>query len=408
MTVLHRLINKLVIVSILSSFVLLSGCWDMRYLDRLGVVVAIGIDDDPEEKHKLLVTTQVVLTQNIASGNKKGGSGGSSVTIFSETGDTIFEALRKMSALTSRRLFFSHTQMLIISESAARQNIFQLLDLIERNPDIRTDISIAIVRNVTAKKALQTITQLETIPVKELMDIIQVNHSAYGTNFERTVQDILRTKGRGQKEAALPSFYLQGNKKDNNKQSNVEPVPAESYFRMGTMAVLRSGKLIGYLSPKESRGLAWLRGKVKSSIVQVACPGSDEHLAIEVHNADTKIKVVGSQFDIPEIQVKIRMNGSLRDIMCPNLDVLDEETLHEIMGLARAVVLEEVEGVVEKLQNDLQSDVLHWGQEVYNQKPRLWDRIEDDWGSIFPKVSYKVNCEVEIFGAGSRDESIAK
>lgn len=59
----------------ISMLLVLSGCWDLRYLDKLGVVLALGVDVDPKEKQKLKLTVQVVLPQNVAA-ESKGGSGG--------------------------------------------------------------------------------------------------------------------------------------------------------------------------------------------------------------------------------------------------------------------------------------------------------------------------------------------
>lgn len=65
--------------------VLLSGCWDLRYLDKLGVVLAMGVDDDPSGKQKLRLTVQVVLPQNVAA-ETKGGTGGGARNDFYRNG----------------------------------------------------------------------------------------------------------------------------------------------------------------------------------------------------------------------------------------------------------------------------------------------------------------------------------
>lgn len=96
--------RKLILVWTACMLALLNGCWDLRYLDKLGVVYAIGVDDDPTGKNKLQLTVQVVLPQNVAA-ETKGAIGGTAVTTFTEKGDTLFEAIRKMSTKTSRRLF---------------------------------------------------------------------------------------------------------------------------------------------------------------------------------------------------------------------------------------------------------------------------------------------------------------
>lgn len=404
---LQRRLGKIVMIGALCALVLLSGCWDIRYLDKLGIVVALGVDDDPTGKHKLLVTAQFVLTQNVASGTKQGAKG-MPVTIYTESGDTMFEAIRKMTEKTSRRLFFSHTQIFIIGEAIAREGIYPLLDLIERNPDIRTDINVGIARDVTAKQLLQTSSQMEPISALQLLDMIDTNEQAYGTNYKITVQELIRVAGSGKRQAVLPSFRLIGNREVSNKSSNTDSIPAQSYPVLSTMAVFRDGKLLDYLQTKESRGLAWMQNKIKSTFVKMPCPTSEGDLVVEIRNASSKYKVTLDSKGMPEVAVEMRMTGGIREIMCPKLNVLEEDTLNEIGQLTSTAVKEEVEAAIHKSQKLLKTDVLHWGKEVYDQQPKLWKRIEAEWPSIFPKVNHKIVCLVKIVGSGSRNDAIQK
>lgn len=82
---------------VISLMLPLTGCWDIRYLDKLGVVIALGVDDDPSGKFLYEVTVQVVLPQNATTGD--GGGDGSPVMTLTEKGDTMFEAIRKLSLI---------------------------------------------------------------------------------------------------------------------------------------------------------------------------------------------------------------------------------------------------------------------------------------------------------------------
>ncbi|MGM0883970.1 MAG: Ger(x)C family spore germination protein [Bacillota bacterium] len=387
---------------------LLSGCWDLRYLDKLGVVLAMGVDDDPSGKQKLRLTVQVVLPQNVAA-ETKGGTGGTPVTTFTETGDTIFEAIRKMSAKTSRRLFFSHTQMLIIGEKMARKGgIIPLVDLIERNPDIRTDISVVVTRGVRAEQLLQMTTQMESIPVNQFHEMIDVNQEAYAMNYAVLVKDLTKLTGKGKQQAVLPSFRIVGDKAAGKSVDNVKTIPAEAIPTLSTMAVFRNGKLVDYLKPKESRGLAWLQNKVKSTVIKLACPESKGNLIVEVHEASMQYKIKHSKHGMPVVQAKLELTGSIQEIMCPGIDVMDEQLLNEIEELTSQTVKKEAEETIRKMQKKWRVDALGWGKEVYLQQPEVWKRIEKDWETVFPEVQHEVVCKTKIFGSGVRGESIVK
>lgn len=403
-----RLIGrKLLFLWMISMLILLSGCWDLRYLDKLGVVLALGVDEDPTGNQKLQLTVQVVLPQNVAA-ESKGGIGGTAVTTFTENGDTIFEAIRKMTTKTSRRLFFSHTQMLIISEPMAKKGIYPLVDLIERNPDIRTDISVVVTRGVRAADLLQLTTQMESIPVNQLHEMIEVNQAAYAMNYAMLVKDITRMTGEGKQQIALPSMRISGDKHLGHSNENVNSIPANAIPVLSTMAVFRDGKLIDYLNPKESRGLSWIHDKVKSTVVKLACPKSEGELVVEIQESATDIKVKKGKDGMPVIELHLRLTGGIQEIMCPGVEVSKEEVLLEIGELTSQAVRDEVESAIKRLQTKMRSDAAGWGKEVYLHQPEIWRRVEGDWETVFPKVKSQVFCMTTIMGSGIRGESIMK
>ncbi|MDQ8734082.1 Ger(x)C family spore germination protein [Paenibacillus sp. LHD-38] len=402
-----RAFRKGVLLWTACLLIMLSGCWDLRYLDKLGVVMALGVDEDPSGKQKLQLTVQVVLPQNVAAGSK-GGIGGTPVTTFTETGDTLFEAIRKMSAKTSRRLFFSHTQMLVIGEQIAKTGIFPLIDLIERNQDIRTDISVLVTRGVKARELLQLTTQMESIPINQIHEMLEVNQTAYGVNYAVKINDLTRLHGKGKEQAVLPSMRIEGDRANGNKDENVNSIPASAIPVLSTMAVFRNGKLVDYLKPKESRGLSWMRDKMKSTVIKLTCPDSEGDLIVEVQGVTVEHKVKKGERDMPIVQVHLRVTGSIQEIMCPNVNVTDEKVLNQIGMMASKAVKGEVEATIDKLQKKLQVDALGWGKEVYLKQPAIWKRVEGDWAELFPKVESEVICNTIIMGSGVRGKSIVE
>ncbi|MGO4538735.1 Ger(x)C family spore germination protein [Paenibacillus sp. 2TAB19] len=395
------------VIGAVGVLLLLSGCWDLRYLDTLGVVFAIGIDPDPSGKQELQLTVQVVLPQNVAS-ESKGGGGGPSVTSFTETGDTVFEAIRKMTTKTSRRLFFSHTQMLIISESMARRGVYPLVDLIERNPDIRTDMQIALARGTSARKLLQTTTQTESIPVNQFHSMIEVNEQAYGTNYAIFVKDITRLAGKGREQGVIPSLRIDGDKSAGNKMDNITTIPPEAFPSLASMGVLKDGKLVGFLTPKQSRGLAFLKGKVKSTVVKLACPESKGFLTVEIHDAKRLYHVKQGKDGNPIIEADLLLTGGIQEIMCPGIKVMEESVLVQIGKLTSDTVKAEAEDAIHVLQMDMNSDALGWGKEIYMRKPSIWKRKEASWDEDFPLIKSNINCKTNILSSGIRSESIVE
>ena len=81
--------KKYIFVLLILSLVL-TGCWDRRELNEIAITLALGIDKVDDR-----------IPINCSSGCTVGSiheksSGRSTVTLFQATGETIFEAFRKM------------------------------------------------------------------------------------------------------------------------------------------------------------------------------------------------------------------------------------------------------------------------------------------------------------------------
>src|SRR5690606_17351958 len=109
---------------VLVFLVFTGGCWDRRELENLAVVVGIGINLAPEgEGYE--VSSQIVRAAQIQS---PGGSGSGDEElrpfwILRSRGPTVFEAIRNATLQSSRRLFLSHNQVLVINEAVAREGL---------------------------------------------------------------------------------------------------------------------------------------------------------------------------------------------------------------------------------------------------------------------------------------------
>ncbi|MCR2807476.1 Ger(x)C family spore germination protein [Paenibacillus soyae] len=403
-----RLVRLMLLVLLMAACAPLSACWDIQYLDQLGVVLAVGVDDDPKGKFRYQVTVQVVLPRNASPGDQSGN--GSPVMTISEKGDTLFEAIRKMSAKTSRRLFFSHMQLLAIHENTAKKDLYPLLDLIDRNADIRSDISVVIARGLRAEQLLEIRTQMEAVPANQMKEAIEVNEKAHGQVFSVLVRDIVRMADSHLKEAAVPAIGVEGMPEAGNKDNNVTQIKPDVIPELTTMAIFRDGELAGYLTPKESRGYVFLRNRIKSSVLKLSCPRTDGHYIVEIFDSDTRTKVRQSpqSSDTPLVHVQVRMEASIHELTCQDFNVHDESSFREVELAVNQAVEAELDAAIGALQKKLRSDALGWGREVYQDQPAMWKRISGNWNDVFPNVPYELECISRIQSMGIRSNSIAK
>lgn len=161
-------------ILIILNFIL-TGCWDKRELNELAITLALGIDKvEGEDEYE--VTAQVVVPSAVSM---KDGTGGTAVTLFTENGETVYEALRRMTKVSPRKIYPGHLQMLIIGEELAKEGIGESLDLLARDWELRPDFYVVVAKDVTAREILNVTTDLESIPASKMFAGLKVSEKAW-------------------------------------------------------------------------------------------------------------------------------------------------------------------------------------------------------------------------------------
>lgn len=106
--------KRIIILFLIISIALLSGCWDMEEINNRSYVSVIGMDlngeGDNDEKFK--------VTYSYPNINALGKNPSSEQNRFIETtsASTAYEATRKLSTSTDKPLFFKNLKALVIGE----------------------------------------------------------------------------------------------------------------------------------------------------------------------------------------------------------------------------------------------------------------------------------------------------
>lgn len=135
--------------------VLTAGCWNSVELNDIAVISGTGID---WKDGSWVVSYQVVMPQVISSQSPS--SNAAAVNVFSTKAESFRGAVSKTSLEISRRLYFSHTQIVIIGQEAARKGFGSLLDTYLRNHDSRETVSVYLSKG-SARRMLEQLVPLE-------------------------------------------------------------------------------------------------------------------------------------------------------------------------------------------------------------------------------------------------------
>jgi spore germination protein KC len=368
--------------AIILCFLLLTGCWDRRELNEIGLVLAVAVDKDT-------LTNEFIISCEVARPNvlkKDGGDGGKApVEIYTAKGSTLLDAVRNISKKLDRKSYFAHNKVIIISEKLAKDGVSPILDVFVRDSEIRLLVWVIIAKDTEARQLLGKHRGLDQIQAFYLNDMIRKQW----VTSEVQVLNLLDFYKKLLKNGVNPTTGAMGIVKEFDTAD----------IKLVGSAAFDKDKLIGYLDYTETRGLNWITDKVKGGIINISgIKNKDELIAIEIKRASSKI--------IPRINdgkisftIEIDLFGDIGEIQDAT-DILELELLSKIEKETKRVIEYEVKTVIDKAKNDLHSDIFGFGNTLYKYYPKDWEKIKNNWNTLFNSVSYELKIDVHLRRSG--------
>lgn len=373
------------VVFIISCLLLLVGCWDRRELKTIGIVVAIGIDKDPDTG-EFLFTSQVLKP---AALKPDGGGTEAPVKLVTTKGDTVFKAIRNANQEFDRKNFYAHNKVIVIGEQLAREGILPVLDGITRGKEARGYIWLCIAKDRQARDILGLESPgIESVQANYLNGILDNQQF----NFDSTVIQLNDYYKRSLKDGIDPVIgVLTIIGEESGKKS--------PHIKLSGGAVVTKDKLVDFLNETEARGYNWIVGEVKNGILSIPSLLEEGKLvSIEIRNASSKIKpeIHGDRISF---NIEIESLGVLVEQLGAGSLETRKDQLDYLRRLEKEVeqhIEQEVNTVIEKAQKELKTDIFGFGSTLNRKDPKKWNEVKDKWEDQFQNVDANVKVNVNI------------
>lgn len=392
--------KNLIVLSLIFLSLILSGCWSKRELNDLALVAALGIDFIDGE---YAISVQVIDPNQVSL--KQSANAQAPVVTYHAQGKTVFEAVRKILALSPRKLYFAHLQLVVVGEELADNGIRDSVDFLARDQEIRNDFTIIVSQQATAKDVLNVLTPIEKIPASRMLNSLKITQDAWGSTLEVDVEDLVTDLGVNDQYFVLSAIEVQGDKSLGIDQTNVERIETPVKLKFTGLAIFKEDKLYGYIDEYNSKSFSYLNDNIKSTIEIIACP-SDGELTTEITQSKTKTKGIFKDGK-PTININIDVVQNVAEVKC-DIDLTDIKTIDWINNQTEKHIKKNINQVLSILQENYQADVLDFGEAIHRADPTEWKKIKDDWQTIYPEVEVKVKVNVYTRGLGTLQNSKLK
>ncbi|WP_082562673.1 Ger(x)C family spore germination protein [Paenibacillus sp. Root444D2] len=371
---------------------LMSGCWNRRELNELSVVLAMGIDYKDDQ---YMVTVQVVdpsqMSRNRAAER-------SPTHVYTEKAATIFEAMRKVTTQSSRKLYFSHLLLLLFNEDVARSGIKEPLDFLFRDHEVRPDFNIAVARGSSAKDIMSFVTPMEVLPAMDLYKSLRVSEKAWAPTAAvnaKTIMEDLTKKGI---EPVLTGLTLEGDIEKGMLGENIKQPLVYANFKFKGIGVFRDDRLIGWLNESDSKSYSYITNHVSNTVSHIKCPRSNGEFNVEVKQAMVKA-VPTMKAGKPFVNLNVFIEANVAEVQC-ELDLTDEATFLAMQTNASKQLKQIITNGIHHVQETYGVDIYGFGELFHRKYPNFWHHQVKDWDHIFSNLPVEVtmNYKLRKFG----------
>lgn len=369
----------------------LSACWSYSELTDIAFVTALGVDKKEDGKYS--ITVQLINPRNVF-GSKQGGVQGIPVTVYQGEGETIYEAARETSQHISRRLYFSHADLVVIGEELAKEGIIEIFDVAERAAQFRSTAQIVIAKGATAGELLQILAPLDQISAYTIIKTIENSQNAWGHSIETKAQEVLDSFYCQLCQPVISGMVIEGDKEKGMSEDALKMTKTAAPLSAEGIGIFKDGKLVAWAEKEKARGIVWLRNRLRETIVNIDWEGKKDVIAFRVIRSKTKIKPKLKD-DSPEIHVHIDVEGNIGETHVP-IDIADVNLLRKLDKTIAETIKKEIESTIELCKKE-KADVFQFSKKISVHYPEYWKKNKDIWeDEVFPELPVHVTVDAFI------------
>jgi len=357
-----------------------AGCWDLRVIEDLSLVLALGIDQDESNPGMLIVTAAGPAFSQEAS----------EPTFRTTTmGYCLTQAFMSMQLERQRELAFGEMDVVVFSEEAARSgNMHRVMRDLDQVRDLDPNAWVCIVRKARAQHVLNLVPREESRAFMYLTTLLERNSNIGSIPRATVARYSIQHSAQGI-DPIIPVIELIG--------AGDKPEDARI---VGLAAIDSRGKMVGTLTDSETKTFLLLAGLGNR-------PRFSTHIDYQGQSGcavsglvrKTKREVrAGISRGRPVIDVRIRLEVDILNLQAGLDNVLEEKVFRTLEKALARDFQGNMLKVLRKTQ-DWGADILGLGRFVRAQDPDWYK--DKDWSEEYRDCQVNVQVEVKVQRIGT-------
>jgi Ger(x)C family germination protein len=363
----------------------LSGCWDKVEIEQRAIINSMlvekgdngqqaGNSSEKGEKGKLKITFGILIPHAQGKGKDMG---------YSRVvqGEDMAQVLNLLGEETSRVPFYGQTRMLIFSKDFLKQgsSFKSLLDFIERDPNINTQMRVLVSKDET-DKITQIKPQLESSTTDHISGILnnaELLSSTVSVSLENLIDELRESNGSG----VLPIL---------------EVLPDKQTFRVDELGLIKDYTYLTEVNPEIVKDYKIITDTFSGGRQQVDFEG--EKLSAYIYNCKTSKKLKSNKGSLG-FKITVEAEGDV-DEYSFDKNIMDKDTIERIETELENQMKKELKKSTEYFQKEIGYDYLGLREYIKKYEPKAYKSYEKNWEEQFKNadIEYQVNFHVRRIG----------
>ena len=369
---------------------LLSGCYNYRELNELGITTAVSIDYKDNNFYVIAEVINPIKQQDASSSNN------SPFVNYNSSSSSLQDAFRKVVLESPRQLYAAQLEIIVLSEEVVNNHLEEVLEYFARDPESRTEIKIIVAKTEDSTKAITLQTLLTSLSSSNIIKSLDLQSKVLGMDYPVTLNELLNMYIDPYLEVVLPSMTLYGNYEIGDEKENITTSSPKAIVKIDGSTITKDNKILGYLDLEESKILNLINGKLKETIIKMNY--YDGYIIFEPN----RIKV-SRELDIKNNIIKIDISGySKTKEIQSNIDLKDPKEVEKLNKALNMELEKKITDTFNSIREKYGTDVFGFQELYYRTNYKYFKENCTNWyEDIYPKIKLEVKANVRLYEKGN-------
>ncbi len=360
-------------------------------LNKISVISSLGID---KSKKGYIVTIQ---KYNPAATSKEGAAELGAYS-YSAQGRTIPEAIDRIQNKFSRTIFLDSVEVAVLGESLVKsEGLAALSDYFLREPNFPSNIRFVISKGVKPDKLLQIIMPIEKVSGTRLEEMLNRKRETWGNLSDMTADKIKGMLLQNRTELTIPYLTIIGRASKGISKSNIEKASPDTIVAIGGLAVFQHQRFSYWLSSQESNLYALTRTKIHDTTLVTKCGKKSGYVTWKDMRSKSDIHLLDKK-GVPSFLLQVQIKAKVSDVSC-NMVPSTVQAIAQLEHDGEHDLQNQINHLIEKTQNK-KTDINGFGETLYRKQPDRWNRVKNNWESVYSTVPIRIRVRVDLIEPG--------